>query len=181
MQGARMPSSGRPGPKRQRKGEKVSWFLCVLLLGAVQLTPDAIISRVPHDLPRLEHPLTLPEAKILVTLVESAEKTMDPGFPIEWHVQERLDWYFFSAYNAGRPNPGGSVTIGHFAVNRHTAEVWDSVADLRETSPEIRVVQAILREDRHITEELLKKWEHEVPTEASGERISTQPFTTRSQ
>ena len=129
-------------------------------------------------LPRLVRPLTLTEAKILVTLTDVAQHTMADGWPIEWHVRENPDWFFFSAYNAGRVNPGGSVTLGHFALNRHTATLWETVSGTLLSSPAMGVVQRILREDRVITPDDVERWSSQKPADAIGGGASAGSFRT---
>lgn len=45
-----------------------------------------------------------------------------PVYVDPYPVDSDPDFYFFLAY---RSNPGGSGTVGHFAVHRITGDVWD--------------------------------------------------------
>lgn len=153
----------------------------ILLLTALLESLSAAPSAPPasaDDLPRLDRPLTLTEAKILVTLTDVAQQTMAHGRPIEWHAMKSPDWFFFSAYNAGRTNPGGSATLGHFAVNRHTATVGEAVSGTLLSSPAMGVVQRILREDRGITPDDVEKWSSQNPADVIGSGASAESFGT---
>jgi hypothetical protein len=154
---------------RRRRFVRTILFLTALLesLSAAPSAPQAAA-----DLPRLDRPLILTEAKILVTLTDVAQQTMAHGWPIEWHATKSPDWFFFSAYNVGRTNPGGSVTLGHFAVNRHTATVWEAVSGTLVSSPAMGVVQRILRDDRGITPEDVEKWSAQNPADGIGTGVS---------
>ncbi|MEJ2079534.1 MAG: hypothetical protein P8020_19370 [Acidobacteriota bacterium] len=158
--------------------EALVWTILFLtaLLESLSAAPSA--PQAAADLPRLDRPLILTEAKILVTLTDVAQQTMAHGWPIEWHATKSPDWFFFSAYNVGRTNPGGSVTLGHFAVNRHTATVWEAVSGTLVSSPAMGVVQRILREDRGITPDDIEKWSSRRPSDVIGSGASAGSFRT---
>ena len=74
---------------------------------------------------------------------------------IGWELQtsdklNQRDFYTFWVINSKRPNTAGSVTVGYFSVNKHTAEVWDTNSDRVVGAAEIEGVQRILRRAHHI-------------------------------
>jgi hypothetical protein len=94
---------------------------------------------------------------------------MGRGDKIEWTAGESENWFYFSAYNYSaweraaktRPeNMPGSTLIGHFAVNRQTAEVWDSVLGQLIETPELLYIQRLLREAHGCDEQCLEQWKN---------------------
>jgi len=69
----------------------------------------------------------------------------------------QADYYYFWVYNAKRQS-NGSVTIGYYAVNKHTADVWDTVEQKRISSRLMVGVQRIIRESHHIDEDTMGKY-----------------------
>lgn len=119
--------------------------------------------------------LALHEAEILIYVMPASARTRKDGFEVGWEqttastLNER-DYYYFWVYNATRHNPNGSVTIGNFAVNKHTADVFDNdepPARLLD-SKELRGVQKILRRTHHIDAEQIKRFRN-CPVEYAGE------------
>ncbi len=83
---------------------------------------------------------------------------MDVGWEQSTDTKLNLDdYYFFWVYNATRVT-GGSVTIGHYAVNKHTADIWDFMSGQRLDSKELERVQSILRRAHHISEGLVARY-----------------------
>jgi len=64
---------------------------------------------------------------------------------------DQANFYYFWVYNAKRQS-NGSVTIGYYAVNKHTADVWDTVEQKQISSKLMVGVQRIIRGARHIGE-----------------------------
>ena len=51
---------------------------------------------------------------------------MDVGWELQTSPKlNQRDFYTYWVVNSKRPNVEGSVTVGYFSVNKHTAEVWD--------------------------------------------------------
>jgi hypothetical protein len=71
-----------------------------------------------------------------------------PGFKIvDYPNESRLDPWFphYHVIHALYDNPGGSATVGHYAVDLATGEVWDWVGGIRYTSPALVLAQIQLR------------------------------------
>jgi hypothetical protein len=103
------------------------------------------------------------EAEILIYLLPEAQELRKQGMDIGWELQtsdklNQRDFYTFWVINSKRPNTAGSVTVGYFSVNKHTAEVWDTNSDRVVGAAEIEGVQRILRRAHHIDEETLHKF-----------------------
>ncbi len=107
-------------------------------------------------------PVALHEAEILIYLLPEAHQIRSEGMEIGWEVStspklNQDDYFTFWVYSAKRKGTG-SVTVGHFAVNKHTADVWDSVLDKIISTNELQGVQKILRKGHRIDEETIKKY-----------------------
>jgi len=66
------------------------------------------------------------EARILIIVSPIAEdirsRGMDVGIELQTSPQlNQADYYYFWMYNAKREQTSGWVTIGYYAVNKHTA------------------------------------------------------------
>ena len=131
--------------------------LALVLLGALHATGDRA---GPSD---NVSTLSAVEARILVYISPVGQRQREQGTDIAMEAQSsaqlnQADYYYFWVYDAKRREPSGSVTVGYYAVNRHTADVWD--ADLREpvSSRVLSGVQAIIRESRHIDRGTIEKY-----------------------
>jgi hypothetical protein len=103
----------------------------------------------------LSEPLALSEAEILIYLMPASRQLRLQGFDVGWDLErssiQGADSFRFRVFNAKRKCPERcSVTIGYFAVEKHTAEVDDLDAQRIVTDEEIRGVQAILRKEHHL-------------------------------
>jgi hypothetical protein len=113
--------------------------------------------------------LALHEAKILVSLTSAARAAMGRGDKIDWFASESENWFYFEARNISpyerwmqtaretSDDPPNAPLIGHFAVNRQTAEVWDSVLEKLIETPELLYIQRLLREVHGCDEQCLEQ------------------------
>lgn len=106
--------------------------------------------------------IALHEAEILVYLTPAAVETRLKGMDVGWEqsTDAKLnvnDYYFFWVYNATRTKEG-SVTIGHYAVNKHTADMWNFMSGQRLDSKELEKVQSILRRAHRISDTLVARY-----------------------
>src|SRR5208282_5971655 len=90
------------------------------------------------------------EAEILIYLLPQAQELRKQGMDIRWELQtspklNQRDFYTYWIVNSKRPNVEGSVTVGYFSVNKHTAEVWDNDNEKVVETGELQGVQRILR------------------------------------
>ena len=126
-------------------------YYCVLFL--VYLCP--LIAQSTSSIRASE--ISQYEAELLVYFSPDLVRTRERGSEVELHrsSKENSDYYYFEAYN--RTNSGvGSATIGHYAVNRHTAEIWLAVPKMLIMSSELKCIQEVLRRAHHISEETMK-------------------------
>jgi len=107
--------------------------------------------------------LTLAEAKILAYVSPVGDRARRDGLDIAVELQtsaqlNQADYYYFWVYNAKREQSSGSVTIGYFAVNKHTGEVWDTDTKKQISSDLLVGVQKIVRDSHHIDEAKIEKY-----------------------
>ena len=106
--------------------------------------------------------LSLSEAEILVYLLPVAHKLREEQMDVGWELQRGSKWnekdfYVFWVVNPKRVVEG-SNTVGYFAVNKHTADIWDDWAEAFVTSTEIEGVQRILRKAHCIDDRVLSEF-----------------------
>jgi len=137
-------------------------FVCALGVGS---SAPSLLSRGPF--PAGPEQLAYHDAEILIYLLPVAKETRSRGSDVSWERESsprlnQSDYFVFWVMNA-RPNPYGSSTIGYFAVNKHTADIWECGGDEEINkgpvkSPEIEGVQKILREAHHIDQQTVHKY-----------------------
>lgn len=103
------------------------------------------------------------EAKILVYVSPVGEAQRDKGLDIAMEAQSsaqlnQTDYYYFWVYNSKREQSNSSVTIGYFAVNRHTADVWDTDEKKMISSKLMLGAQAIIRQSHRIEEATIDRY-----------------------
>jgi hypothetical protein len=101
--------------------------ICGLIVAAVAVLSCATDRRSAAENTRL----SAAEARILIYISPAGDALRANGSDIGLEQQtgaqlNQADYYYFWVYNAKRQQPGGSVTIGYYAVNKHTADVWDT-------------------------------------------------------
>ena len=107
--------------------------------------------------------LSLAEAKILVVASpvgqDLQKENMDIGFELQDSSQlNQADYYYFWVYNSKRANPAGSVTIGYYAVNKHTADLWDIDTRRIISGKLLESIQRIIREAHGIDSAIIKHY-----------------------
>jgi hypothetical protein len=145
---------------------RIGAFMLACFICAVGFRSPAASSLPRGPSPAAPEQIAYHDAEILIYLLPVAKETRARGSDISWERQSsprlnQSDYFVFWVTNA-RPNPYGSSTIGYFAVNKHTADVWecggDGIDTEAVTSPEIVGVQKILREANHIDEASVQKY-----------------------
>ena len=117
---------------------------------------------VPAAAAEKPKPLSTRDAEWLLHSVPAAVELQQQGFNLGRELQtssafNQRDWFIFWAYNATRKCDGCSVTVGHFAVNRHTGEVFDMDLNSFVATPQLAAAQKMLRDKRRITQEVIRK------------------------
>jgi hypothetical protein len=100
------------------------------------------------------------EAEILLYLLPQSEAVRRGGGKVAWQVEttaNQRDFYSFYVYDL-KGSAYGSPTIGHFAVNKHTAQVWNSVEDELVESDDLSTVERIIQTGHCITEDVFKAY-----------------------
>ena len=103
------------------------------------------------------------EAEILLYLLPQAQELRKQGMDVGWELQtspklNQRDFYTYWVFNLKRQNVEGSVTIGYFSVNKHTAEVWDNGNEKVVDAEDLEGVEKILRRAHLIDKETLDKF-----------------------
>ena len=111
--------------------------------------------------------IALHEAEILIYMLPDSIKIRSEGMEIGWEIHDaeefnQKDFYVFWVYNAKRRD-AGSVTVGHFAVNKHTADVWEFGSDTLVKARELDAIQKILRKGHNIDQQTIEKYRHRSP------------------
>lgn len=141
---------------------KIVWiFILVSLLLSLTFVRNAGSETPPLAAPSGE--IALHEAEILIYLLPQAQELRSQGMDIGWELQtspklKQKDFYSFWVVNSKRPNVQGSVTVGYFSVNKHTAEVWSNDKEKTVSSAELEGVEKILRMAHHIDDATLRKF-----------------------
>jgi len=83
---------------------------------------------------------------------------MDVGFEEDsTSDNNQKDYYYFYVYNPKRQD-APNATIGHFAVNKHTADVWNVTTSEMVTSTELAGIQRIVRRAHHIDQSTIERY-----------------------
>lgn len=113
--------------------------LSALLIGSLPVSPvrtsarpvDGSESQLGTDRdPNPSAPITITEAEGLINLLPVVKDLRAKGMDVKWDVQavatmNNTDYYFFWIYNATaqKARDIGSISVGNYAVNKHTADV----------------------------------------------------------
>ena len=108
-------------------------------------------------------PLTATEARILIYISPVGQELRARGLDIAMERQtspqlNQGDYYYFWAYDAKRHQSSGSVTIGYYAVNKHTGQVWDTDRRVEVSSRLLQGVQRIIRESHHVDQATMERY-----------------------
>ena len=86
--------------------------------------------------------------------------TAGPVYIDQGHFDPDKGFYFFAA---SRSNPGGSGTVGYFAVHRITGDVWDGVVCQEYKTAAIARLQTSIRRKLGLTEAAYQKLKRQGP------------------
>jgi hypothetical protein len=133
--------------------------------GNLQNAPTTADSCRPSELKKYE-------AEILIYLTPEASEARKAGEKVSWELQSSVklnqnDFFVFYLYNVGAPE-SSSPTIGYFAVNKHTAEVWNMNSKELLHSAELLSVGEIFRRGHCIDEQTVRSYSSAKPDIASG-------------
>jgi hypothetical protein len=125
------------------------------------------MARDSEQIPVKAEQIPLYDAEILIYLLPQAHEIRKEGMDIGWELQtspklNQEDFYTFWVINAKRKHVNGSVTVGYFSVNKHTADIVDNLGELV-TSLELAGVQRILREGHHIDTATIQRYRSRNP------------------
>ncbi len=108
-------------------------------------------------------PISPAEAEILVYISPYAHSVRAAGYdvvPDRKDVRQQKGFInFYVVTTMPKPAGGGIEMPEYFAVNTHTGTLWDSGADKRVQSPQLRDVLRVLRRSRGITAEVMRRFD----------------------
>lgn len=147
------------------------WIRSRLTLVAIVLCTTLCDAAWGGDVPakRAEHAsaalptITEWEASLLLYVLPPAHRIRSVGKDVQWfadpyHPEANYDLYFIFWLKA-EPSPDtASDSLGWYAVNRFTGDVWDFTSDERVTDREVEGVARILRKAHGIEEKQIKKY-----------------------
>jgi hypothetical protein len=141
----------------------IKYVLVFLLLVQVTSAPRPA-GKAPQSQPAPCQPSELNQydAEILLYLLPASVTVRGNGKKVGWELQRnpvlnQKDFYVFYLYDLGAPDHG-SPTIGYFAVNKHTAEVWHMDMEEFVESEDLLAVQRILRKGHCVDDTVLKTY-----------------------
>ena len=103
-------------------------FALLVTIFALFMTFDSVIADNVIN-PSDAQEINMTDAEILLYVSPTGEAVRARGSDIAMQRQtsvklNQADYYFFWVYDSER-HSNGSVTVGYYAVNKHTAQVWD--------------------------------------------------------
>jgi len=107
--------------------------------------------------------INLYEAEILIYVMPDSAAVRAQHSDVDWErtlsrdINQR-DYFFFWVLDTSVGHPYSSGTVGNYAVNKHTADVWGLDPTRLVSSTELRGVQKILRAEHDITAATIKKY-----------------------
>jgi hypothetical protein len=106
--------------------------------------------------------LTQSDAEILIYLLPQSAAVREKGNVVGWDLQtnprlNQKDFFNFYLYDVNAPD-SGSPTVGYFAVNKRTAEIWDANSLVLVDSRDLREIQKILRKGHCVSSETVKEF-----------------------
>ncbi len=143
--------------KMKARFSPLAALLCLSCLGGALLQSQGTIP--PESSPS---DTSLTEAEILIYVLPDSQVVRKQRGDISWEVeagpaQNTKDFYTF--YVVGPIAEGeASSTIGHFSVNKHTADVWDTVFNKLTVGADLAGIQKILREGHHIDARTIQRY-----------------------
>ena len=107
--------------------------------------------------------LTKEEAEILIYVMPDAEAERKAGKDVAWtpEVNKEYDlanFYYFWVVGSGPRKEPGSITVGYFAVNKHTGDLWEVTNAEHIAGSQLSGVQEIIRKHHNITSAVLNKF-----------------------
>ena len=107
--------------------------------------------------------LTEEEAEILIYVMPDAEAERKAGKDVAWtpEVNKEYDlanFYEFWVVGTGQREAPGSITVGYFAVNKHTGDVWEVASGEHIAGPQLSGVQKIIRKHHNIGRAVLNNF-----------------------
>ncbi len=112
-------------------------------------------------------PLTETEAQVLLYVTPIAFKVRASGGDVGMDLESRAnapgeDFYYYQLRDSKAPRRG--QLVGNFAVNKHTAQVWDNDQHQQLHGAVLSGVQAIIRRTHNIDQVALRRYGGKKPS-----------------
>ncbi len=112
-------------------------------------------------------PVTATEAQILLYVTPIANRVRASGGDVGMDLESRAnapgeDFYYYQLRDAKAPRRG--QLVGNFAVNKHTAQVWDNDQHQQLHGAVMSGVQAIIRRAHNIDQAALRRYGGKKPS-----------------
>lgn len=103
------------------------------------------------------------EAEILIYAMPGAQAERENGKDVACTPETNKEYdhenfYYFWVVGTGEAHHEGSITLGYFAVNKHTSDIWEYATMEHIQSAQLLGIQKIIRKYHHIDEAVLKKY-----------------------
>lgn len=136
-------------------------FALLVASSVILMAADSVIAR-DVTAPTSAQEISITDAKILLYVSPIGESMRAGGSDIAMERQtsaklNQKDYYFFWVYDSRRRS-SGSVTVGYYAVNKHTAGVWDMDENKQLSGRLLLGVQKLFRESHRIDDVTIKKY-----------------------
>jgi hypothetical protein len=148
-------------------------LICILLLLAQIQSGTSFKTEAWRQPPTPCQPseLTKYDAEVLLYVLPASVNVRHAGGKEGWEEQtssalNHRDFFVFYVYDLSTPD-SASPTVGYFAINKHTAEVWDIGAKEFLQSEDLLAIQRILRHGHCVDDKTLKVYTSRRP-EAPG-------------
>jgi hypothetical protein len=133
-----------------------------LVMAVCAIATNGIGSHPRHENSSNAEEVTLTEAEILLYFVPEAKELRSHGLSVGWEQQtgaklNQADFYIFWVVDNKRPGVHGSVTVGYFAVNKYTGDVWNMDKSDFVSTPEITGIQEIVRKTHSISPSVINQ------------------------
>jgi hypothetical protein len=124
--------------------------------------------------------ITVEDGRQLVYRSLQAEGFIHLRLAVDDYKVASLPGFYFFEVRYGT-NPNGSSTVGHYAVEETTGEVWDAVTCAHYASPTLRKMQQDLRRRISLTDDDRRRVQKHGPFCVGSEKDNLVPMTRVSQ
>lgn len=134
-----------------------------LALVATMLAFEPPVWAQPRSSAQAATLLTEEEAEILIYVMPDSQAERKAGKDVAWTPEtnneyDLANFYYFWVVGTGERKAPGSITVGYFAVNKHTGDVWEAVNTEHLAGPQLLGVQRIIRKHHNVSTAVLREF-----------------------